>query len=116
MTGHSAVWFGDQRDFWWNRDFLELVARRLGLDRVRSVLDVGAGVGHWGRTLAAVLPDDARVTGVDPEPQWVEEATRRADAAGVGARFTYGAGAVEALPFEDASFDLVTCQTVLIHV
>jgi SAM-dependent methyltransferase len=116
VTGHSAIWFGDPRDFWWNLDFLELVARRLGLDRVRSVLDVGCGVGHWGRTLEPVLSPEALVTGVDPEPEWVEEATRRAEAAGLGDRFSYARAAVESLPFEDASFDLVTCQTVLIHV
>jgi SAM-dependent methyltransferase len=110
---HSAAYFGDARDFWWNLDQLELCARRIGLgDGVRSVLDVGSGVGHWGRLLAHVLPSDAVVVGVDREPQWVEEATARAP----DARFTYQQAAVEQLPFEDASFDLVTCQTLLIHV
>ncbi|MEA2450794.1 MAG: hypothetical protein QOG63_2726, partial [Thermoleophilaceae bacterium] len=74
---HSAVWFGDQRDFWWNADYLQLAARRLDLDRVRSVLDVGAGIGHWGRALATVLAPDARVVGVEPERRWIEEAGRR---------------------------------------
>jgi SAM-dependent methyltransferase len=113
---HSAEWFGDERDFWWNRDYLELLARRFSLSDVRSVLDVGSGVGHWGRTLAAVLPEDARVAGVDPEPEWVEEAGRRAQAAGLADRFEYVRGVVERLPFEDSRFNLVTCQTVLIHV
>lgn len=113
---HSAEWFGDERDYWWNRDYLELLARRLSLAEVGSVLDVGSGVGHWGRTLAAVLPEEARVIGVDPEPEWVKEAGRRAQADGLADRFEYVRGAVERLPFEDGSFDLVTCQTVLIHV
>ncbi|MEA2469718.1 MAG: hypothetical protein QOE38_717 [Thermoleophilaceae bacterium] len=113
---HSAAYFGPGRDFWWNLDQLELCARRIGLDQVRSVLDVGAGVGHWGRLLSRVLSPEATVAGVDPEPRWVEEATERAAAAGLAARFSYRHGAVEQLPFEDASFDLVTCQTVLIHV
>src|SRR3954454_24178848 len=110
---HSAAYFGEARDFWWNLDQLELCARRIGLrDGVRSVLDVGAGVGHWGRLLSRVLDPSATVVGVDPEPQWVEEATARAP----DSRFSYRLGSAEALPFEDASFDLVTCQTVLIHV
>jgi SAM-dependent methyltransferase len=113
---HSAEWFGDERDFWWNRDYLELVARRFSLAEARTVLDVGSGIGHWGRTLAAVLRADARIVGVDPEPEWVEEARRRAAAYGLGERFEYVQGAVERLPFEDGRFDLVTCQTVLIHV
>jgi SAM-dependent methyltransferase len=120
MTGdsspHSAAWFGDQRDFWWNRDFLELIASRLDLASVRTVLDVGAGLGHWGQLLASVLSPEARVTGVEREPRWVEEATRRADIAGLADRFEYVEGVAESLPFPDESFDLVTCQTVLIHL
>jgi SAM-dependent methyltransferase len=34
----------------------------------------------------------------------------------MGDRYSYRQGSAEALPFEDQSFDLVTCQTVLIHV
>jgi SAM-dependent methyltransferase len=107
---------GDERDLFWNRDHVELIGRRLGLDRVRCVLDVGCGVGHWGRLLDATTAPDATVTGVDMEPEWVAEATRRAEAAGLADRFTYRQGRAEALPFPDATFDLVTCQTVLIHV
>jgi SAM-dependent methyltransferase len=113
---HSAETFGPLRDFWWNLDYLRLCARRFGLESSRSVLDVGSGIGHWGRLLAQVLPADSTVAGVDPEPAWVEEAGRRAAEAGLGARFSYRQGSVESLPFEDASFDLVTCQTVLLHV
>jgi SAM-dependent methyltransferase len=122
MTGprtdelEQTAYFGDLRDYWWNLDHLELCAKRLGLDAVRSVLDVGAGVGHWGRLLGHVLPPDATVVGIDREPRWIEEATRRAVEAGVGDRYSYQQTSAEALPFEDASFDLVTCQTVLIHV
>jgi SAM-dependent methyltransferase len=54
--------------------------------------------------------------GVDLEPEWVGEATRQAGAAGLLDRFSYQAASVDALPFADGSFDLVTCQTVLIHV
>jgi SAM-dependent methyltransferase len=111
-----AAYFGEMRDLWWNVDHLELCARRLGFDAVRSVLDVGAGVGHWGRLLGHVLPPDVTVVGIDREPKWVEEATRRADDAGLGDRYSYLQASAEDLPFEDESFDLVTCQTVLMHV
>lgn len=115
LSSHSAEYFGDTRDHWWNRDFLELMARRWELDRAREVLDVGCGVGHWGRLLARVLPAGARVTGVDRDPFWVERATERAAAEDL-TTFRYEVGSVERLPFPDSSFDLVTCQTVLIHV
>ena len=54
------------------------MAQRWKLDAVRDVLDVGCGVGHWGMLLASVLPENARVTGVDREPGWVERGERRA--------------------------------------
>jgi SAM-dependent methyltransferase len=113
---HSAEFFGPERDFWWNLDHLELIASRLGLDAVGSVLDVGCGVGHWGRLLSLVLPADATIAGVDREPSWVLEASTRAQRSGLAERFSYQEGSAEALPFPDASFDLVTCQTLLMHV
>ncbi len=91
------------------------MGKRLSFDRVRDVLDVGCGVGHWGQLLANVLPSGARVQGVDRDPLWVEKAAARATAHGLADRFSYRVSVAEELPFADASFDLVTCQTVLIH-
>lgn len=113
---HSAAYFGCQRDFWWNDDFLALLRRRLALDRVRSVLDVGSGVGHWAALVATTLVPDGQVVGVEPESRWVSQATERAQGLGLSNRVRFVEGVAESLPFEDSSFDLVTCQTVLIHV
>ena len=115
VAAHSANWFGDTRAYWWNSDHLAMLAGRWGLGEVRHGLDVGCGVGHWGFALAPLLPK-ARVVGIDREPRWIDEATRRAIAAGLGDRFEYRVGVADALPFADATFDLVTCQTLLIHV
>ncbi len=53
--------------------------------------------------------------GVDRDPLWVEKAAARAAAQGLADRFSYRVAVAEKLPFADASFDLVTCQTLLIH-
>ena len=113
---HSATYFDEQRDFWWNDDFLRLVAARIGLELVRSVLEVGAGLGHWGSTLLEVLSPEACVVGVERDPRWVIQAGERVDELGLTGRCRYVQGVAEALPFKDESFDLVTCQTLLIHV
>jgi SAM-dependent methyltransferase len=113
---HSAAYFGAQRDFWWNEDYLLLLAQRFDLASVERVLDVGAGVGHWGMLLATVLPANASIIGLERDPRWVEEATRRAARCADSARFRFDQGVAEALPFEPETFDLVTCQTVLMHV
>ena len=116
LDSHSAEYFGDTRDYWWNLDFLELIGKRLSLDRVQNVLDVGSGVGHWGQLLARVIPNSAHVQGVDRDPKWVEKAATRAAANGLADSFSYQVAVAEKLPFADASFDLVTCQTILIHM
>lgn len=115
LDSHSAEYFGDSRDYWWNVDFLELMDKRLQFDLVRDVLDVGCGVGHWGQLLANVLPSSVRVQGIDRDSFWIAKANARASSRGLADRFTYKISIAEQLPFDDASFDLVTCQTVLIH-
>lgn len=116
QPAHSAEHFGATRDHWWNLDFLRLMAQRWRLDSVRDVLDVGCGIGHWGTLLAAIMPSEARITGVDREAQWIQQASARAAERGLAARFSFRQGEAEHLPFAADSFDFTTCQTVLIHL
>ncbi len=116
LEAHSAEYFGDTRDYWWNQDFVELIGRRFAFEKVREVLDVGCGVGHWTQVLASALPVDVQVIGVDRDQSWVDRATERAASRGISHRFRYQLSEAQTLPFPDASFDLVTCQTLLIHV
>ena len=109
--------FGTEyRDLWWNRDFLELMARRWGLDDRRTLLDVGCGAGHWSLTMLELMAEEATLTGVDAEPNFLSRARERAGKRSLSDRCEFEVGCAEALPFPDASFDVVTCQTVLIHV
>lgn len=110
LAGFESDW----RDTWWHQDTLELMAARLRLSEVGRALDVGCGAGHWGQRLSTLLPEGATVTGVDHEPGFLDAARARAER--FPHAFTYVEGAAEALPFGDDTFDLVTCQTVLIHV
>lgn len=115
-SAHSAAHFGDTRDHWWNKDFLHLIAKRWNFDAIRSVLDVGAGVGHWSMLLASVMGDDVHFAGVDRERAWVDHAHARARDRRLAHRFSFVHGDALRLPFPDASFDMVTCQTLLIHL
>jgi len=116
---HSAEQFGPQRDFWWHRDFLDLMATRWRLREAASLADIGCGQGHWSRLLYPYLRAPARLTGVDREPLWVAEAAqnfRRAFPHAAPDQFTFVEGDATKLPLPDNSFDVVTCQTVLIHL
>jgi len=116
---HSAEYFGPQRDFWWNRDFLDLMATRWRLGEATSLADIGCGQGHWSRLLYPYLRAPARLTGVDREPRWVVEATqnfRRAFPHATPDQFTFVQGDATNIPLPDHAFDVVTCQTVLMHL
>lgn len=62
-----------------------------------------------------MLPQVTEITGVDPDSSWVKQARLTVDE-GAAAKTTVVQGRGENLPFPDGQFDLVTCQTVLIHV
>jgi ubiquinone/menaquinone biosynthesis C-methylase UbiE len=112
---HSEDVLGDWRDQWWAPDYLELVARRLGLDAVERALDVGSGHGHWASLLLPQLAPNATVIGVDMEPSSVDAAKERAGRLGLST-LDFRTARADALPYDDARFDLVTCQTLLMHV
>ena len=69
----------------------------------RRWLDVGCGTGELAFMAAATGAD---VTGCDLSPTLVETARRQAAAQGVDV--TFEVGDAEALPYADASFDIVT--------
>ena len=116
---HSAEWFGEQRDFWWNRDFLDLMAARWRLSEASSLADIGCGLGHWSRLLYSHLRPPARLAGVDREPRWVAEAPQlfRRDFPQVAPELvSFRQGDATQLPLPDNSFEVVTCQTLLMHL
>jgi len=111
--------FGEQRDFWWNRDFLDLMATRWRLNEAASLADIGCGLGHWSRLLYPYLRPSSSLAGVDREPRWVAEAPekfRRAFPHVAPELISFHLGEATQLPLNDGSFDVVTCQTVLMHL
>lgn len=116
---HSAEQFGPQRDFWWHRDFLDLMATRWRLGEAASLADIGCGQGHWSRLLYPYLRSPARLTGIDREPQWVAVAAqnfRHAFPHVAPDLANFATGDATKLPFPDNAYDVVTCQTVLMHL
>ena len=83
--------------------FTDLVAR-FQLDGTGRLLDLGCGTGQLTLRLAEHV---AASIGVDPEPEMLNEAARRAQAAGVG-NVSWAQGSSADLPGELGRFDLVT--------
>ncbi len=81
-------------------------AATLGLEGGRAdVLDVATGTGDLALKLRSLAPF-ARVTGLDFSPGMIRLAEAKAEQRGEDIRFI--TGDAQALPFADASFDLVT--------
>ncbi len=74
-----------------------------------AVLDLCCGTGINLLEVARVLGACRRLHGIDLAPGMIEEARRKADAAGLAAVFDVGDA--EHLDLEEASFDLVICNS-----
>jgi ubiquinone/menaquinone biosynthesis C-methylase UbiE len=96
-----------------------LLPRRDGKNKevTGRALDVGCGPGQIPIMIAERWVG-LRVTGIDAAANMIEEARRNAAKAGVPIAFQVLRVGPEGgrLPFDDASFDVVTCNSVLHHL
>lgn len=116
---HSAPHFGEQRDYWWNRDFLDLMAERWCLRDATTLADIGCGLGHWSRLLFRYLKPDARLVGVDREAEWISQASslfKQTYPEVPTDKVSFVEGDATRLPLAGDQFDIVTCQTLLMHL
>jgi SAM-dependent methyltransferase len=102
-------WYETPRGRWIGQREAALVLENLQPRPRESLLDVGCGTGFFTRALAASI--DGQATGVDINPEWVEYARRR-DAG----RASYEVADARALPYANASFDLVVSIAALCFI
>jgi ubiquinone/menaquinone biosynthesis C-methylase UbiE len=115
--GHSDEYFHEGRNHWYNPDFLQLMSNRWKLSDYHSLLDVGAGMCHWSSLLAPFLQANPRIVALDNDSKWAKSSpTIQYFFNQYTDDFSYEKGTAYSLPFPDESFDVVTCQTLLIHL
>jgi SAM-dependent methyltransferase len=94
-----------------NQDLLVDALNRLDIElRELRILDVGSGYGHWLRHLIELGADPSRLAGVEPTSERVRVAAR------ANPRPAWIQADGGAMPFADASFDLVLQVVVLSSV
>jgi len=110
----------------WTLPLYDPLVKLIGAERVRRtfieqaaisgghrVLDVGCGTGSLEVALGRLWPS-AELVGLDPDPEALERARRKAKCAGVGVRFDQGFA--DALPYSDRSFDRVVSSFMFHHL
>ncbi|MFC0452411.1 class I SAM-dependent methyltransferase [Rhodococcus jostii] len=102
----SAAAFAGRR-----RRVFDRLAALSGVGPGDRVLDVGCGTGFFATRLAAAVQPGGRVDGIDPSPPMIDYAAGRG-----AAHCVFTVAAAEALPFEDATFDVVTSTLVIHHI
>jgi ubiquinone/menaquinone biosynthesis C-methylase UbiE len=83
------------------------LAARVAAATPNDVLEIAAGTGVVTRAMAARLPAGARIVATDLNQPMLDEAAKRLPG---DARVTWQQADALALPFPDASFDVVACQ------
>lgn len=99
----DSFWEGEALKDPGNQRRLETTVNLIPKD-VASVLDVGCGNGVFGHRLREVRPD-VQITGVDRSKSALKHVT-----------FSSKVASIDDLPFEDNSFDAVSCLQVIEHI
>ena len=102
------AWYDTPRGRWIGETEFALAARLLAPAPESSLLDVGCGTGWFTRRFAAA---GLCVTGLDPNPGWLDYARRSS-----GPAIDWVEGDARALPFSEASFDHVVSIAALCFI
>ena len=86
----------------------------VGIVPGEDVLEVGCGTGEVTMRARVRAGAAGAVAGIDPAPEMIAMAREKAAQAGVDV--DYRVAAVEALPFADATFDVVVSSLMLHHL
>ena len=91
------------------------VIARAALKPGERILDLGTGTGAVAFEAATLVGDDGRVTGIDISSDMLRRAQRRATELNLG-NVEFREGRAEAIPAEDAAFDVVLASLSLMYV
>jgi ubiquinone/menaquinone biosynthesis C-methylase UbiE len=89
--------------------WMNIVASRIGKQRLNTILDLGCGTGRFSEALAAHF--DAEVVGIDPSKKMLDQAQAKLR----DRRVRYEAGRGEAIPLANDSVDLIFMSMTFHH-
>jgi sarcosine/dimethylglycine N-methyltransferase len=102
------------QDHFGGLEAVDVLATKAGIDKASHVLDVCSGMGGPARYLASRL--GCRVTGLDITRSRHQSAIRLTELVGLQHLVDFRHGSALAMPFAEASFDIVIGQEAFAHV
>lgn len=93
--------------------------RRMTVDQAllqpgETLLDVGCGTGSVTIPAKIQVGESGSAAGIDPAPEMIAIARRKAKRAGI--EIDFRVGVIESLPFPDETFDVVTASLMMHHL
>ncbi|MDX1604906.1 MAG: class I SAM-dependent methyltransferase [Candidatus Competibacterales bacterium] len=107
----QAAYFADPGLTLSSQEYLDWMVRLLPLHPEFRVLDVASGTGHLGR---AIAPWVREVIGIDVTPAMLTQARKESTKARLE-NIRFQEGDATAIPYKDASFDMVVCRLAVHH-
>lgn len=112
---HSEEWINDARQYWWNEDYIDLIIKRLNIENITTMADIGCGKGYMTFKLLPHLEHLTKCYGRDIEPTHISSATSIAKTCD-NIEFDFKTSDAYSLDIPDNTVDLTVCQTLLLHL
>lgn len=106
----------EQRKRMWLPDTVEKISKWIGLKHGMKVADIGCGLGYLGWTYWKYFGNNGSYTGVDISEKLISEAKELSSEWAKNGKAEFKVDDVYKLDFEDNTFDVVMCQTLLMHL
>lgn len=112
---HSEEWINEDRDYWWNEDYIELLLQRLNLKNISALADIGCGKGYMSYKFLPHLDNITHIYGRDIEKAHIEDAINKSKIF-TDVNFDFKVGNAQNIDITDECVDLSVCQTLLLHL
>lgn len=99
----------------WSEEQIERIAKWAKFEPGKAVLDVGCGLGYLGFIFSSYFKGGS-YQGIDISTKLLEDADENFSKMDLDIYYQFEEGDCYKLKYDDNSFDLVMCQTVLMHL
>lgn len=106
----------EQRKHMWLPDTVEKLAKWLDLKAGTKVADIGCGLGYLGFTFWPYFGRNGLYCGIDVSDDLIQEAEELSSQWATEGQVDFRTGDAYKLDLADNSFDVVMCQTLLMHL